>query len=112
MTKLLIKHFSIESNNLNPNIPDEEKNLLTKRLNKRAQTTGTRQNELAQTINSSEEEKQNELSKIQSWLTPNPCIKEEVFFMKLISNQQIQLSKQILDQKINSLKDENAIYHI
>jgi hypothetical protein len=32
--------------------------------------------------------------------------------MKLISNQQIQLSKQILDQKINSFKDENAIYHI
>jgi hypothetical protein len=38
MTKLIVKHFIIEKNNLNPNIPDEEKNLLTKRLNKRAQT--------------------------------------------------------------------------
>jgi hypothetical protein len=112
VTQHFAKHFIFESQSLNPKLSVKEKWMLINRLQKRSQTPSLLQNELALILNPSMEDRQRELENIQNRLIPNPCVNQEVDLMEPISIEQIQLSKQIIHQKINSLKDENAIYHV
>jgi hypothetical protein len=103
--------------NLNSSLSENQKTLLIKRVNKRRERSSLLENKIIMNKNNFESINKHdytkEIKKIEeSRFILNPCVQAEVELFEPATYDEINHTNNILNNKIESIHDENAVFHI
>jgi uncharacterized membrane-anchored protein YhcB (DUF1043 family) len=103
--------------NLNSSISENEKTLLIKRVNKRLKQSSLLENKIIMKKNNiesiNEKDYIEEIKKMEeSRFILNPCVQSEVELFEPVSFNEINYTNNIINNKIESIEDPNAVFHV